>query len=96
MYVVNDGVIYRKVRLNSMKFGTSNDEDAKITGLKQAPRVFLPIPQKGGIRQNIPNYILSYSSANECSYVNLVKISSSLMFSMIVSKFTIVGDLLNS
>ncbi|WP_242480000.1 TnsA endonuclease N-terminal domain-containing protein [Bacillus cereus group sp. N21] len=58
--------------------------------------VFLPIPRKGGIRQNIPNYILSYSSSSECSCVNLVKISSSLMFSMIVSKFTTVGDLLNS
>ncbi|MDA2479286.1 hypothetical protein PDN71_23335 [Bacillus cereus] len=36
MYVVNDDVIYRKV--NDMKFGTSNDEDVKITGLQQAPK----------------------------------------------------------
>ncbi|MES1053345.1 hypothetical protein FOA24_30625 [Bacillus thuringiensis] len=34
VYVVNDDVIYRKVRLKDMKFGTSNDEDVKITGLK--------------------------------------------------------------
>ncbi|MDM5191114.1 hypothetical protein QUF93_00025 [Bacillus hominis] len=38
MYVVNDDVIYRKVRVNSMKFGTSNDEGVKITGLQQAPK----------------------------------------------------------
>lgn len=38
MYVVNDDVIYRKVRLKDMKFGTSNDEDVKITGLQQAPK----------------------------------------------------------
>ncbi|MGX5375408.1 hypothetical protein ACWKT1_23180 [Bacillus cereus] len=38
MYVVNDDVIYRKVRLNNMNFGTSNDEDVKITGLQQAPK----------------------------------------------------------
>lgn len=37
MYVVNDDVIYRKVRLKDMKFGTSND-DVKITGLQQAPK----------------------------------------------------------
>ena len=38
MYVVNDDVIYQKVRVNDMKFGTSNNEDVKITGLKQAPK----------------------------------------------------------
>lgn len=38
MYVVNDDVIYRKVRVDNMKFGTSNNEDVKITGLKQAPK----------------------------------------------------------
>ena len=38
MYVVNDDVIYRKVRVNDMKFGTSNDEGVKITGLKQASK----------------------------------------------------------
>jgi hypothetical protein len=38
MHVVNDDVIYRKVRLNVMKFGTSNDEDVKISGLQQAPK----------------------------------------------------------
>lgn len=36
MYVVNDDVIYRKVRVKDMKLGTSNDEYLKITGLKQA------------------------------------------------------------
>jgi len=36
VYVVNDDVIYRKVRVNDIKFGTSNDEDVKITGLQQA------------------------------------------------------------
>ncbi|SCC35435.1 Uncharacterized protein BCZB5J_02742 [Bacillus cereus] len=35
MYVVNDDVIYRKVRVNDIRFGTSNDEDVKITGLQQ-------------------------------------------------------------
>jgi hypothetical protein len=38
VYVVNDDVIYRKVRVNSMKIGTSNDEDVKIMGLKEAPK----------------------------------------------------------
>ena len=38
MYAVNDDIIYREVRLNSMKFGTSNDDDVKITGLQQAPK----------------------------------------------------------
>jgi len=38
VYVVTDDVIYRKVRLNNMNFGTSNDEDVKITGLQQAPK----------------------------------------------------------
>lgn len=38
MYVVNDDVIYRKVRVDNMKFGTSNDEDVKITSLQQAPK----------------------------------------------------------
>ncbi|RAN86832.1 hypothetical protein B5P41_27020 [Bacillus sp. SRB_28] len=38
MYVVNDDVIYRKVRVKDTKFGTSNDEGVKITGLKQAPK----------------------------------------------------------
>lgn len=38
MYVVNDDVTYRKVRVDNMKFETSNDEDVKVTGLKQAPK----------------------------------------------------------
>ncbi len=38
MYVVNDDVIYRKVRVNDMRFGTANDEDVKITGLQQVPK----------------------------------------------------------
>ncbi len=38
MYVVKDDVIYRKVRLKDMKFGTSNDDGVKITGLQQAPK----------------------------------------------------------
>ena len=39
MYVVDDDVIYRKVRLNNMKFGTSDDEDVKITGSQQTSKV---------------------------------------------------------
>lgn len=38
MYVVNEDVIYRTVRVNDIKFGISNDEDVKITGLQQAPK----------------------------------------------------------
>lgn len=59
---------------------------------------FCPSPRKGGIRQNTTqqNEFIFYFSSNEPSRVNLVSISASLMFLMIVSKLTTVGDLLNS
>ena len=90
-YYVNDPERFGVVEFDSKKHVIDIMEKPK-----EPKWVFLPIPRKGGIRQNIPNHILSYSSSSECSCVNLVKISSSLMFSMIVSKFTTVGDLLNS